>query len=95
MAIQPLFPPAPPSQNPPLDATDSRIAVAPDVIVVTVHRASGGKQEPVARATRDPEDNWLLAQGTVYLQRGPQVREGLSKQQIQPVYAKEHICLNM
>jgi len=51
----------------PLDAVDRRIAEAPDVVVVAVQRAGGGKHQPVTGETGDLQDHHLLPEAAVHL----------------------------
>lgn len=54
--------------NWPLDPVDCCITEAPDVIVVAVYGAGGGKHQAVTRKARDLDDHHLLPQTAVHLE---------------------------
>lgn len=54
--------------DPPLDAAERRVAEAPDVVIVAVQRAGGGKHQAVTRETGDFQDHHLLAETAVHLE---------------------------
>lgn len=53
----------------PFDAVDCCVTKAPDIVIVPVYRASGGKDQAVSRETRDLQDHHILSQPAVHLAR--------------------------
>lgn len=58
----------------PFDSIDCCITEAPDIIIVTVYRASGSKYQPVTGETRDLQDHHLLSKTAVHLE-GEQIKK--------------------